>query len=332
MTCDRIFLNPSTDYKANILIVDDEPDNIKVLATILMHHGYCVREALDGEIALNAATNFQPDLILLDIMMPGIDGYEVCQRLKTSNDTCEIPIIFLSAVDNALDKVKAFTLGGVDYIVKPYNLDEVLARIENQLKLVEIQKKLKEQNNLLQKFNQELQHQNGIDSLTSIANRRRFDEYLTQEWNRLKREKAWLALILADIDYFKAYNDFYGHQAGDKCLSAVAQAINLTIQRPADLAARYGGEEFAILLPNTKPEGARQVAEAIKLAVTKLHILHERSPVSSYITISMGISSLVPNPQLSLEILVNYADRALYQAKQKGRNTVCLYNLQKLNQ
>jgi diguanylate cyclase (GGDEF)-like protein len=336
MISDRCYPNPAKAYKADILIVDDQPDNLRLLSAALLQHGYHVRKALDGEMALTAATTIQPDLIILDIMMPGIDGYQVCQRLKEIEQTREIPIIFISALDDIWDKIRAFSFGGVDYIVKPYHPEEVAVRVETQLKLLRMQQQLKQQNTLLQRLNQELQRLNAIDSLTGIANRRRFDEYLAQEWNRLRREKAWLALILGDIDYFKNYNDYYGHQAGDYCLSAVAQAINNTIQRPADLVARYGGEEFAILLPYTEPEGAKQLAEAIKLSVLKLQLPHERSclqqgakrsQTNTYVTMSLGINSLIPTSELSFEILVKYADRALYQAKQQGRNQVCLYKM-----
>lgn len=326
MICDRHKLDYSK-YKADILIVDDQPDNLRLLSTILVEQGYRVRKAIDGEMALTAATTVLPDLILLDIMMPGMDGYQVCQRFKEMENTSEIPIIFMSALDNVWDKVKAFNAGGVDYVVKPYQLEEVVVRVETQLKLVRMQQQLKEQNILLQKLNQELQRLNAIDSLTEIANRRRFDEYLAQEWNRLRREQAPLALILADIDYFKLYNDKYGHQAGDLCLSRVARGISSTIQRPADLAARYGGEEFAIILPNTEPDGARKIAEAIKSSIFRLQIPHERSQVSNYVTMSLGISSFIPDERLSPQTLVTYADIALYRAKQAGRDRVCLYEI-----
>jgi|GEM_PF-991316 len=180
----------------------------------------------------------------------------------------------------------------------------------------------------LEQANQELHRLATLDGLTQVANRRRFDEYLDQEWHRLRREQLSLALIMCDIDCFKSYNDTYGHQAGDDCLRAVAQAIRHAIKRPADLVARYGGEEFAAILPNTDNAGARQVAESIRLKVQQLHIIHPHSSTGQYLTVSLGIASLVPTHTSLPEALIVAADKALYEAKERGRDTYCSYNLE----
>ncbi len=336
--------SPVDPPKGNILVVDDTPDNLRVLSSMLTKLGYTVRKALNGQMALTACQTVLPDLILLDINMPGMNGYEVCALLKSSENTSNIPVIFISVLDEALDKVKAFSVGGADYITKPFQVEEVLARVENQLTVRRLQislqdrnRLLKEQNALLlqeiekrrcaesalQKANEKLQHLADYDSLTRIANRRHFDEYLHREWQRYSRSKLHLALVLCDIDSFKLYNDTYGHQAGDNCLKQVAGAISRAVKRPADLVARYGGEEFAALLPNTDFNGALRVAESIHLEVQQLKIVHAKSSVSDYITLSAGIASTVPSHTESPAALIRAADKALYQAKERGRNQSC---------
>jgi diguanylate cyclase (GGDEF)-like protein len=336
--------SPLDPPKGNILVVDDTPDNLRVLSSMLTKRGHTVRKALNGQMALTACQTILPDLILLDINMPGMNGYEVCTFLKISEKTCNIPVIFISVLDDTLDKVKAFSMGGADYITKPFQVEEVLARVENQLTVRRLQISLQERNRLLkeqnalllqeiekrcraeealQKANEKLQLLADSDSLTGIANRRNFDEYLHREWQRASRDKLHLALILCDIDCFKLYNDTYGHQAGDNCLKKVAGAISRAVKRPADLVARYGGEEFAALLPNTDFKGAVRVAESIHLEVQQLKIIHAKSSVSDYITLSAGIASTVPNHTESPAALIRAADKGLYQAKDRGRNQSC---------
>ncbi|MEG3988447.1 PleD family two-component system response regulator [Microcoleus sp. S28C3] len=325
----------------NILIVDDHPDNLRVLSAILTESGYQVRKAINGQLALKVAQNSPPTLILLDILMPEMDGYEVSSLLKTHPQTAEIPVIFISALDDVFDKVKAFDAGGVDYITKPFQSAEVLARIKNQLIIrnlyLQLQKqaeKIAEQNALLQQeikdrkqaesalveANIKLQCLASLDSLTGVANRRQFDESLNKDWQRMARDQLPLSLILGDIDYFKKYNDTYGHLAGDFCLQQVAQAISRAIKRPADILARYGGEEFAVILPNTKAEGALKVAEAMRHEVLDLKIAHPQSAVNKYVTLSLGVSSVVPQHTSDPSILIAAADKVLYEAKEQGRN------------
>ena len=490
----------------NILIVDDAPENLRLLSTMLEHHGYHVRKAINGKIAINGAQIAKPDLILLDINLPDIDGYEVCQKLKSLESTKEIPIIFISAYSEEVDKVRAFEVGGRDYITKPFQLREVLARVENQLSIYQLQMQLKEKNLALEKefierqnaeeqldflllitppisaaldinsaleitlhhvcskigwdygeawlpnsnesklvhnqsyylysqnlsefqnsrktltftpnidllgrvwksqnsewiedisetssqefecydlalkiglksvfampvlsgdrvlailvffkketlpknqqlidlvkivgtylgvmiqskkaeytlklANQRLSLLATLDGLTQIANRHRFDRYLEQEWQRMKLDNLSLSLIICDLDYFKLYNDNYGHQTGDDCLKKIAKTIQRTVTRPEYLVARYGGEEFGIILPNTNTEGALIIAEAIRSEVENLKIIHSQSQINQYVTISLGISTIIPAENNSLTELIALAEKALDGAK-KQRNCSC---------
>jgi diguanylate cyclase (GGDEF)-like protein len=332
--------------KDNILIVDNKLDNLRVLSTILTEEGYQVRKALNGQMALIACQTKQPNLILLDMNMPDMSGYELHERLKANPETSNIPLIFISVLDGATDKIKEINMGGVDYITKPFEFQEVVTRIQNQLTIQRLRieldttnQKLVEQNALLlseierrtkaeialQEANQKLHELVWSDSLTEIANRRYLDDYLQREWQRAAREKIPLSLLLCDIDYFKSYNDTYGHIAGDGCLKRVAQAINSAVRRPADLVARYGGEEFAVVLPNTSFEGALRVAENIQSYLEKLKIYHPASGVSKYLTLSIGIAASMPSHLFSPETLLADSDQALYAAKLRGRNEYCGY-------
>jgi diguanylate cyclase (GGDEF)-like protein len=307
-----------------ILIVDDNPTNLSVLSHALKDAGFKSRVAMDGETAIEQVIEEPPELILLDIQMPGLDGFETCARLKANPNTQEIPVIFITASADLSNKLKGLSAGAVDYITKPFQHEEVIARVKVHLTLRFLTRKVQEQAIALQNANQELNRLANLDGLTEVANRRCFDEYLEREWKRQAREQQNLSLILCDIDYFKRYNDYYGHQAGDACLQQVAQSIKATLQRPADLVARYGGEEFAIILPNTPPEGALHVAELIRSNVKQLQIVHAQSQVSAYVTLSLGITSQIPNPKLAMDSLINLADKALYIAKEKGRNACYL--------
>lgn len=494
----------SDNNKGNILIVDDTIANLRLLVTLLRENGYKVRPVTDGNLALEAIKEKHPDLILLDIIMPDLSGYEICQQLKANPETREIPVIFLTALSEGLDKSKAFQIGGADYITKPFQVEEVLARVAAQLTRRSLQAQLQQKNQqltqqnsqlqlllkatqainsapnldaaletilalvcqtidwdlgeawivnsdgfalqrswgwyasdtMLEEFhyfsqtlifrrnegmpgriwhtqqpewvenisqqeievfprahlaaavglqaafgvpilfdnqvlailvffrkqppipgdrslelvsaiatqlgtfvqrkqaesalceaNQKLEMLATLDELTGVANRRYFNQHLEREWCRLKREKIPLSLILCDVDYFKRYNDTYGHLAGDVTLKQVAQAIKQVIKRPADLVARYGGEEFVILLPSTSITGAMQVAELIKEQVQKLKIPHNKSLVSDFVTVSLGISSLIPGFNDSSELLIKMADEALYAAKKQGRNRLVAHQV-----
>jgi len=443
----------------NILIVDDLPDNLRILTQMLTGKGYKVRKAINGETALLACESSPPDLILLDIKMPDLDGYQVCTILKDNPMTKDIPVIFISALSDTFDKVKAFEVGGIDYITKPFQLEEVLARIESQLTIQRQQKRLQEEiekrketeeilyqsrallssilngcldgiaalqavrevtgeikdfrclvvnpiisqslgikkddligktrlKRILEKIdfslfdlfvevvntgkvlkkevyypheekesyyqvtavkladgfaitvrditqpkklelelseaNKKLSYLVNIDGLTQINNRYSFDQYLKQELKRCTREKQYLSLILCDTDYFKKFNDHYGHLIGDYCLKETATILSKAVNRPGDFVARYGGEEFALILPNTTQEGALNIVESIQSLLQESHIPHEKSEISDYVTLSFGIVSVIPSADFLPANLIDLADMALYEAKKQGRNRAVL--------
>jgi diguanylate cyclase (GGDEF)-like protein len=329
---DSVTPNPLPETKGNILLIDDLPENLRLLTELLTNLGYTPRCAISGSRALKSIKLKLPDIILLDIQMPEMNGYQVCQAFKNEPELCDIPIIFISALDETFDKLKAFQVGGVDYITKPFQIEEVVARLETHLTIQRQKKRLQDEiakrvqtELILQEANRKLELMANLDGLTQIANRRRFDDYLSSEWQRHQRDQNSLALIMIDIDYFKRYNDRYGHQGGDDCLVRVAQAIAQVPQRPTDLVARYGGEEFVVILSNTDTKGALKVARAIQEAIASLAIIHENSDVSDYVTLSMGFVSLIPTLDLSPEVLISHADQSLYLAKGKGRNQAIGY-------
>jgi diguanylate cyclase (GGDEF)-like protein len=298
-------VNPAA--KNRLLIVDDVATNIRVLANLLKDE-YIIQVANNGQKALEIAqSNNPPDLILLDILMPDMDGYAVCRELKQKSATSKIPVIFVSALDEVEDESRGLALGAVDYITKPFHAQVVQARVRNHMNL-----KLK--TDLLEK----LSH---FDGLTQIANRRHFDEVLQSEARRLSRSGKPLALIILDIDFFKPFNDNYGHGKGDECLIKVATALQQVVHRPGDLLARYGGEEFAAVLPETDIEGAAKIAEAMRQAVENLRYPHEYSAIADHVTVSVGyVAGEVKENKP--EALLEQADQALYRAKDMGRNRI----------
>ena len=297
--------------RPTILIVDDTVENLQLLSGMLAMD-YTVKVATSGERALEITSNAKNslDLILLDIMMPEMDGYEVCRRLKYDTATSEIPIIFVSANDEVKDQMRGFNLGAVDYIVKPFELPLVKARIKTHIQLREKTKMLEE---LAM-----------IDGLTGIANRRKFDETYKSEFSRAIRNNKSLSLLMIDIDYFKSYNDGYGHGhgAGDECLVKVAHQLYETLSRTSDFIGRYGGEEFVIILPEIDTQGVMLVAQKLKENIEKLDIPHEYSKVSSHVTISIGCATITPRSESNSAELLKLADEQLYKAK-KTRNRVC---------
>ncbi|MGV2831374.1 diguanylate cyclase domain-containing protein [Myxosarcina sp. GI1(2024)] len=324
-----------------VLVVDDRADNLELLSTVLRLQGYKVEQANSGRAALEKVKVAPPDIILLDISMPEMSGYEVCKLLKANPSTNNIPVIFISVLNEAIDKLEAFRAGGDDYITKPFQIEEVVARVRNQLELYRLQTELKAKNLRLEReirqrqaaerklleLNQKLSVLATLDGLTQVANRHRFDEFFEREWRRLQREQFPLALILCDIDYFKQYNDYLGHQAGDICLKSVARAMTETVNRPADLVARYGGEEFAVILPKTPAKNALQVAEKIRQRIERLGLKHPRSSVSKFVSLSLGVACVIPSPKYDRHQLLVTADKALYEAKAKGRDCAVLRSM-----
>lgn len=291
-----------------VLIVDDALSNVAVLAEQLKDD-YDVRVATRGEEALDLALSPEtPDIVLLDIIMPGMDGHEVCRRLKATPSTRNIPVIFITAKSEVEDEARGLELGAVDYIVKPFNLAIVKARVKTHLEL-------KRRGDILENLSM-------LDGLTGIPNRRRFDEHLERSWRASLRDHEWLSVLMADIDHFKCYNDQCGHLAGDETLRRVAKAIRESCQRPGDLAARYGGEEFACVLPDTDLAGAMHLAERLRRSVADLAIVGDQAPDQRPVTISIGVATTRPKAGGSPTDLLNAADRLLYQAKASGRDRV----------
>ena len=297
--------------KQTILIVDDTAINVRMLNEIL-RDDYRVLFATNGQDALNTAAETKPDIVLLDVMMPEMDGYEVCRRLKNDLDLKDVPVIFITALAEATEEVRGLKLGAVDYITKPFNPDIVKLRVGNHLEL-------KRQRDILAR----LSH---IDGLTGIANRREFDEYLEREWLRAQRMNKPLSVFMIDVDFFKRYNDRYGHITGDDCLKKIAATLERSLTRPSDLVARYGGEEFSCVLPDTDKEGMLHTAGNILETIRSLKIPHADSGVFEFVTVSIGAASTIPENGSKPADIVKAADCALYGAKAAGRNRVKVYN------
>jgi diguanylate cyclase (GGDEF)-like protein len=297
------------NQKATVLVVDDTPANLKLLYELLKDE-CSVRTASNGPKALAICQSEQrPDLVLLDVMMPDMDGYEVCRRLKEDPRSRDIPVIFITAKTDIEDEQKGLELGAVDYITKPFGPAVVKMRARNQIEL----KRAREQ----------LTRLATTDGLTGLANRRRFDEVLAQESARHARSGAELSLVMMDIDHFKAFNDTYGHINGDDCLRQVARVIEGNVVRNSDLAARYGGEEFVCILPETSHAGAVAFAERIRQGIMALAIPHSASSAADYVTVSIGVATTRYAAEKRELSIVAQADEQLYAAKSGGRNRVC---------
>lgn len=298
----------ANSHLPKLLVVDDQPINIQALHQIF-HTDYQVFKATSGQGALDFCATNQPDLILLDVLMPGMDGHEVCRRLKANPLTRDIPIIFVTAQSDPYEIEEGFALGAADFITKPVHAVVVRARVQTQIKV-------KQQADMLRSFAY-------VDGLTGITNRRGFDETIDREWRRCQRSGQPLGLILIDIDFFKGYNDRYGHQEGDACLQQVAATLKAHLGRAQDLVARYGGEEFVCLMPESELSGVRAKAEELRRAVAALQIPNLASPELRHVSISLGAASLVPDSGSTPMRLLIHADKHLYNAKMQGRNRVC---------
>lgn len=294
--------------RPKLLLVDDQPMNIRVLHQLFRYE--CdVHMATGGEQAIEVCKALLPDLILLDVVMEGMDGHEVCRRLKADPLTQDIPIIFLSANGEEDDEAIGLELGAVDYIGKPFNPMIVRARVKTHLTL-------KRQGDYLRSMAM-------LDGLTGVANRRKLEARLEAAWSQACRDNGPLSLIMIDVDYFKKYNDHYGHQGGDQCLRRLAMALAATLNRPYDLLARYGGEEFACLLPDTDLAGAERVAQKMLAAVAELRIEHLASEVGPQVSLSLGVATVLASARLTPQELLRCADEQLYLAKAGGRARVC---------
>lgn len=293
--------------KPKLLIVDDQPINVQVLHSVFAAD-FQVFMATSGLKALEACAKQLPDLVLLDVMMPEMDGYEVCRRLKADVLTAGIPVIFVTAHTDDESEALGLDAGAVDFISKPINVKIVRARVRTHITL-------KLQTDLLRSMA-------FIDGLTGARNRRYFDEQLAIEVARAQRNKQSLSLILMDVDFFKRFNDHYGHQAGDDCLRQLVKTFQTSLKRPADMVARYGGEEFVCLLPDTNAQGAMIVAEGLRLAVMGCEIPHAQSTAHTCVTVSLGVATLLVEQPVAAAELLKQADQNLYLAKDQGRNRV----------
>ncbi|HEY9663081.1 MAG TPA: PleD family two-component system response regulator [Allocoleopsis sp.] len=307
-----------------ILIADDDKFMRLQLRLALEQDGYRVAEVEDGSQCLAAYTELHPNMILLDAKMPVMDGFTCCTRLQSLPGIEQTPILLVTSLEDKNSVDLAFQSGAADFITKPIHWAVLHHRVKRLLQQYNQARQITELLQQLEQANRELTHLAAIDGLTQIANRRHFDEYLEQEWRSHARHQESLSLILCDLDYFKLYNDTYGHQAGDDCLRHVAKVIKETIRRPADLAARYGGEEFVVILPRTNASGASQIAERMRVAVRQLELAHARS-LHQVLTLSLGVASCVPDLSYPPAVLITAADKALYQAKTEGRDRVSTY-------
>ena len=301
-------LAAAADERPRLLVVDDQRVNIQALFQAFQAD-HKVQMATSGEQALAMCRSQPPDLVLLDVVMPGMDGFEVCRQLKADDATKDIPVIFVTGHHDEEAETHGLDVGAADFISKPINPRIVRARVKTQLTM-------KQHADLLRQWVY-------IDGLTGVCNRRYFDEHLKSEWDRAARLGTPLSVALVDVDLFKRYNDHYGHQAGDECLRRVAAVMKASLRRPTDMAARYGGEEFALLMPDTDAKGALHLARQIRHALSEAHIDHADSSVGPLLTISVGVCTWVPGVVSSAAALLKAADAQLYTAKSLGRDQAC---------
>ncbi|WP_427162753.1 diguanylate cyclase domain-containing protein [Aliinostoc sp. HNIBRCY26] len=324
-----------------ILVADDDTTIRTMLRKVMEQEGYRVIEVTDGKQCIDAYEAVKPDIVLLDAVMPIMDGFTCCKQLvqiarnnlisalaNVDNDSSGLdstiisklwertPILMITSLNDEESVDRAFEAGATDYITKPIHWAVLRLRLRRLLQQAQVYKQLEAANLALQELA-------NVDGLTGLANRRRFDNYLNTQWINSAQTGSPLSLILCDIDFFKFYNDCYGHPAGDVCLQKVGTVLSKTAEKHRDLVARYGGEEFAVIMPDTHASGAIYVAQAMQSGVSHLRIAHEKSEVSQYLTLSMGVATITPGWEVSPSDLIAAADKALYQAKAQGRNRIC---------
>lgn len=295
------------EKKYCIMIADDDKANLDILSSILMNE-YDLRIVRNGKAVLEQVADSPPDLLLLGVMIPGLTGFEVLANLKQVESTHHIPVIFITSLDGEGYEEKGLRLGAVDYITKPFNQGIVLARIRSQIQIV--------------RYIREIERLGMIDALTDIPNRRNFDIRIREEWRREGRTGSSLSMMMIDIDFFKHYNDTYGHPQGDILLRSLASLFTVHLKRPSDFVARLGGEEFAVLLSGVDKEGAALMAEKIRAATEEMAVPVADQNKNTNITISIGVATLIPDRDTPVEDLIEKADKNLYAAKAAGRNRV----------
>ncbi len=321
---------PAADMPMMVLLVDDQAIVAEAVRRALasereIDFHYCAHP----DQAVRTAEEVRPTVILQDLVMPGTDGLTLVRAYRANEATRDVPIIVLSTKEEPAIKSAAFASGANDYLVKLPDSVELIARVKyhsrsyvNMLQRDEAYRALRRSQQELLRANLELRRLTHSDGLTGLSNRRYLDEFLSAEWKRAERERTEVSLLMIDVDYFKPYNDTYGHVAGDNVLRSVATTIRREIRQPRDLVARFGGEEFAVVLPGTGSAGARLLAEKMRRDVVGLALPHVGSAVSEHLTISIGVATLTPAPGLAETALIEEADAALYRAKRDGRNRV----------
>jgi len=292
--------------KNRLLLVDDSKLSLLALVYILQTD-YIIHVASKGPEAIEIAKKYLPDLILLDVVMPKMDGYEVLSVLRRTQETQHIPVIFITGMDHAADEQKGLSLGAADYISKPFSSAIVKLRVQHQVRIVNQLRTIK--------------RLSMMDYLTGLPNRRNFDQRIIEEWGRAKRDNQPISMLMIDVDHFKGYNDTFGHQQGDVGLIHVARVISESLYHPSDFAARWGGEEFAVLLPNTAEPGCLIVSEKIRHN-TEQTMIPNLDGTPTWVTVSIGTNTTTPSLRSSFDKFISNADFALYQAKEKGRNRV----------
>ncbi|ANQ85222.1 diguanylate cyclase [Azoarcus olearius] len=313
-----------------VLVIEDTVTSATLVCHQLTKMGLTALHARDGESGIETFRRERPDLILLDIIMPGMDGFEVARRIREIESEGEwTPIIFLTARTSDEDLNRGIEVGGDDYLAKPVSEVVLKAKVRAMQRIAQMRYSLLVVTRKLDEANRELTRLSSVDGLTGIPNRRRFDETLLREWRRAARTGHPIALLVADVDSFKQFNDGYGHQVGDECLKAVARTLEQRLRRPTDLVARYGGEEFAAILPETSVEGAAAVAETMRAGVESLCITHRFSTSGPVVSISIGVAAIVParGDENGFVALLKSADDALYRAKAAGRNRVVTHSV-----
>jgi diguanylate cyclase (GGDEF)-like protein len=311
-----------------ILVVDDQPGVRVALVAQLDALGHRVLEAGDATWALEQFQRHQPDLVLLDVVMPGHDGYWLARQMRQAESGRWTPIIFLSARDQEQDLWKGIESGGDDYLVKPVSTVVLAAKLRAMTRLLQMQAQLMQVSSELRTANQRLQHLSELDELTGLINRRGFDRLLHAEIGAARREQQPLTLVFCDLDAFKPYNDTLGHVQGDDCLRRIGALLRDACHRPRDRATRYGGEEFALILPNTPKSGAMTFARAVRRMLAGVALPHPASPVGGLVTLTGGITTCIPDAQTTTEGMVMRADQALYAAKAQGRDRFFSFEMQ----
>ncbi len=314
-----------------ILVVDDRPENLIVIESVLENLNIEILKASSGAQALELMLNHTFSLVILDVQMPEMDGFEVVDLMKRREKTRNIPVIFVTAISKEKWSVyKGYEVGAVDYLFKPIEPVILRSKVKVFIELYMQRKQLEEQKIMLEEKivqlkqmgneNRELERLSMFDGLTELPNRRSFNFEMEKLWKASERNKTPFSMMMIDIDWFKNYNDKFGHLQGDDALRTVARVLNNALMRPLDFVARFGGEEFVILLPDVNQKGARLKAEELIRAIESAVIEHEGSDKTSMVTISIGLSSIEYNSGFSMNAFINKADEALYLAKTNGRN------------